>query len=116
LIAGVGWNDEISDRLEEMDIFLFIASQRSLVQPYIKNVELKRAKERKNNNEIEFVTVKLEPCAVDEDKFIGKLQRLASTERSIAEARLRARAWEQVRLDLIPVIKRVKERKMKEQL
>lgn len=113
LIAGDEWDAEIRSRLEEMDIFLFIASQRSLVRPYIKDPELKRAKERKENKEIEVLTVKLEPCACDEDPFLGKLQRLASKHKSIAEAKLRSVAWEQVRKDLVAVIKRVREKKKK---
>jgi hypothetical protein len=94
-----------------MDIFLFIASQTSLVRPYIKDPELRRARERREAGEIEIVTVKLEPCACDEDTFLGKFQRLAPKFKSIAEAQLKSSAWEQVRKDLLPVIKRVREKK-----
>lgn len=111
LIAGDEWDKEIRQRLEEMDIFLFIASQISLIRPYIKDVELKRAIERKKENQVDIVTVKLEPCACDEDRFLGKLQRLASKFKSIAEAPLKSTAWEQVRKDLLPVIQRVREKK-----
>lgn len=101
----------IRRRLEEMDIFLFIASQTSLVRPYIKDPELRRARERHAKDEVEIVTVKLEPCASDEDPFLGKIQRLAPKFRSIAQAPLRSAAWDQVRKDLLPVIKRVRDRK-----
>ncbi|NTV68412.1 MAG: toll/interleukin-1 receptor domain-containing protein, partial [Chlorobaculum sp.] len=111
LIAGDEWNEEIRYRLEEMDIFLFIASQTSLVSTYIKDPELKRAKERREAGEIEIVSVKLEPCACDDDAYLGKLQRLASSFKSIVETRLRSTAWEQVRKDLLPVISRVRARK-----
>jgi internalin A len=111
LIAGSEWDQEIRRRLEEMDIFLFIASQTSLVRPYIKDPELRRARERHAKKEVEIVTVKLEPCACDDDPFLGKLQRLASRYKSIAQATLRSAAWEQVRKDLLPVIKRVRESK-----
>ncbi len=111
LIAGSEWDREIRSRLEEMDIFLFIASQNSLVRPYIKDPELRRARERHAKNEVEVVVVKLEPCACDEDSFIGTLQRLAPRFKSIAQAKLRSEAWEQVRKDLLPVIKRVRRRK-----
>lgn len=111
LIAGEEWDSEIRLRLENMDIFLFIASQTSLVRPYIKDPELKRAKERKNSKEIEVVTVKLEACACDEDPFIGRLQRLAPKFKSIAEAKLKSTAWEQVRKDLLPVIKKIRNKK-----
>ncbi len=113
LIAGDDWDVEIRNRLEEMDIFLFIASQTSLVRPYIKDPELRRAKERKVQDQIQIVTVKLEPCASDEDPFLGKLQRLASKFKSIAEAPLKSIAWEQVRKDLLPVIKKVRDQKNK---
>ena len=113
LIAGEGWDDEIRRRLEDMDIFLFVASQTSLVRPYIKDPELKRARERHKTHEVEIVCVKLEPCACDEDPFLGKLQRLAPTYKSIAEAKLKSAAWEQLRKDLLPVIKRVRKRKEK---
>jgi len=113
LIAGDEWDEEIRRRLEAMDIFLFIASQTSLVRPYIKDPELKRAKERRAAGEIEIITVKLEPCACDDDTFLGKLQRLAPRLKSIAETSPRSTAWEQVRKDLLPVIQRVREKKEK---
>lgn len=111
LIAGDGWDTEIRRRLEEMDIFLFIASQSSLVRPYIKDPELRRARERHQAGEIEIVTVKLEPCAVDEDTLLGKLQRLGTRFKSIAEAPIRSLAWEEVRKDLLPVISRIREKR-----
>ncbi|NTV46488.1 MAG: TIR domain-containing protein, partial [Chlorobiales bacterium] len=114
LIASDEWDKEIRKRLEEMDIFLFIASQTSLVRPYIKDPELSRAFERHNAGKVEIVTVKLEPCACDDDPLIGKLQRLASRFKSINETKLRSSAWEQVRKDLIPVIRRVREKKERE--
>ena len=111
LIAGDEWDAEIRRRLEEMDIFLFIASQTALARPYIKDPELRRARERHAGGEVEVVTVKLEPCACDEDPFLKKLQRLAPRFKSVAETKLRSEAWEQVRKDLLPVIERVRQRK-----
>jgi internalin A len=113
LIAGDEWDQEIRQRLEEMDIFLFIASQRSIVSPYIRDPEIKRAQERRDQGEVEIVTVKLEACAVDEDPYLGKLQRLAPKYSSIAETKLRSSVWEQVRKDLLPVIERVRQNKNK---
>lgn len=98
-------------RLEDMDIFLFIASQTSLVRPYIKDPELRRARERRDAGEVEIVVVQLEPCASDEDPCLGKLQRLAPRFGSIAEVSPRSKAWEQVRKDLLPAIPRVRQRK-----
>ena len=111
LIAGDEWDEEIRRRLEDMDIFLFIASQRSLVSDYIRDPELKRARERRDAGEVEIVTVKLEPCAADEAPYFGKLQRLAAKYPSIVETNPRSIAWEQVRKDLLPVIQRVREKK-----
>ena len=113
LIAGEEWDAEIRARLEDMDIFLFIASQISLTRPYIKDPEIRRARERQEAGEVEIVTVKLEPCASDDDPFLGKLQRLAPKFGSIAETSPRSRAWDQVRKDLLPVIARVREKKKK---
>jgi internalin A len=111
LIAGEQWNARIQERLEEMDIFLFIASQASLVSKYIVNTELRRAIERRE--EIEIAVVKLEPCALDDvsDTFLGNIQRLAARFNSIAEAPLKSSAWEEVRKDLLPVLQRVQEKK-----
>jgi internalin A len=111
LIAGDEWNDEIRRRLEDMDIFLFIASQTSLMRPYIKDPELRRARERYTSGEVEIVVVKLEPFMYDDDPFLGKLQRLAPRFSSIAEVSPRSKAWEQVRKDLLTVIQRVRKRK-----
>jgi internalin A len=111
LIAGDEWNEEICRRLEDMDIFLFIASQTSLVRPYIKDPELRRAQERRDAGEVEIVVVKLEPCACDDDPILGKLQRLAPRFSSIVEVSPRSKVWEQVRKDLLPVIERVRKRK-----
>src|SRR4029077_6404671 len=46
LIAGDEWDEESRRRLEDMDIFLFIASATSLVRPYIVKTELQRARKR----------------------------------------------------------------------
>jgi hypothetical protein len=107
LIAGDQWDEEIRRRLEEMDVFLFIASATSIVRPYIRDPELKRAEERK----VQIVSVKLEPCACDDDPLLGKLQRLAPKFKSIVETQPRSKAWEQVRQDLLPVIERVRQKK-----
>jgi internalin A len=111
LIAGDEWGQEIRSRLEDMDIFLFIASATSLVRPYIRDPELKRAKERRAAGEIEIIVVKLEPCGCDDDAFLGKLQRLGPRSKSIAETSPRSVAWELVRKDLQPVIQRVRKKK-----
>jgi internalin A len=111
LIAGDKWNEEICRRLEDMDIFLFIASQISLARPYIRDPELRRARERYDAGEVEIVVVKLEPCGYEDHPLLGKLQRLAPKFGSIAEVSPRSIAWEQVRKDLLPVIQRVRKRK-----
>ncbi|HWN09547.1 MAG TPA: COR domain-containing protein [Pyrinomonadaceae bacterium] len=111
LIAGEEWDAQIRNRLEEMDIFLFIASQTSLARRYIRDPELRRARERHEAGEVEIVTVKLEACACDEDPFLGTLQRLASRFSSISKAEPRSEGWEQVRKDLLPVIQRVRAKK-----
>ncbi|MBI3822466.1 MAG: TIR domain-containing protein, partial [Planctomycetes bacterium] len=113
LIAGDAWDEEIRRRLEEMDVFLFIASQTSLVRPYIRDVEISRARQRHDKGEVEIAVVKLEPCACDDDKIIGKIHRLAPTFSSVQETKLRSKAWEQVRLDLLPVIDRVRGKRKK---
>jgi internalin A len=113
LIAGEEWDQQIRQRLEEMDIFLLIASQRSIVRPYIRDPEIRRASERHLAGEVEIVTVKLEPCASDEDPVLGKLQRLARKFRSVAEAPLQSLAWEEVRRDLLPVIARVRDKQQR---
>jgi internalin A len=113
LLTGDYWDKEIRARLEDMDIFLFIASQHSLVSKYIRDVEIKRALTRKRKGEVEIATVKLEACACDEDAHLGKLQRLARNYRSVSETNPRSTVWEQVRRDLLPVIDKVRQRKSK---
>ena len=111
LIAGDEWDEQIRRRLDEMDIFLFIASQASLVCKYIRDVELPVAKRRRRKKEVHIVSVKLEPCAVDDDPVFGKLQRLGRRAGSIAETNPRSLAWEEVRQSLLPVIAQVREKK-----
>ncbi len=111
LIAGDEWDQEIRRRLDEMDIFLFIASQASLVSHYIRDIELRVAKRRRRRKEVQIVSVKLEPCAVDDDRALGRLQRLGRRDGSIAETNPRSLAWEEVRQSLLPVIERVRENK-----
>jgi hypothetical protein len=113
LIAGEEWSVEIHERLEDMDIFLFIASQASLASPYIKDPEIRRAMERRAAGEVEIAIVKLEPCACDDDPLLGRLQRLAPSFKSVAQSRLKSDVWEQVRKDLLPVIRRVRAKKEK---
>ena len=113
LIAGNDWDEEIRRRLEEMDIFLFIASQASLVRPYIRDPEIRRALERRRTDLIEIVAVKLEPCAHDDDPTLGRIQRLGSKLKSIAEVSPKSLGWEQVRKDLLPVIERIRKRKQR---
>ncbi len=111
LIAGSEWDEEIRRRLEQMDIFLFIASQASLVRPYIRDPELRRALERRADGTIEMVAVKLEPCAYDDDPILGKIQRLAPRMKSIAEVSPKSLGWEQVRKSLLPVVQSVRKQK-----
>jgi internalin A len=111
LVAGDAWEREIRSRLDQMDVFLFVGSQQSVVSGFIQDVELARARERHTAGEVEIVTLKLEPCACDDDPWLGGFQRLASRLASIAETDPRSRAWEQVRKDLLPVIARVREKK-----
>ena len=113
LIAGNDWDEEIRRRLEEMDIFLFIASQASLVRPYIRDPEIRRALERRKTDNIEILAVKLEPCAHDDDPTLGQIQRLGSKLKSIAEVSPKSLGWEQVRKDLLPVIERIRKRKQR---
>jgi internalin A len=111
LIAGEQWDEEIRRRLDEMDIFLFVASATSIRSTYIRDLELRRAQDRHAAHEVEIVVVKLEPCACDKDPIVGKFQRAAAKYKSVAETKLTSAAWEQVRQDLLPVIDRVRARK-----
>ncbi|MFM8332866.1 MAG: hypothetical protein ACKN9T_14375, partial [Candidatus Methylumidiphilus sp.] len=54
--------------------------------------------------QVEIVTVKREACAVDEDGWLGGLQRLGRDFRSIKESPRPSTAWDQVRKELLPVI------------
>jgi internalin A len=107
LISGDQWEDEIQRRLEEMDIFLLIASQASMASRYVQDTELRRARERK----VEIAVVKLEACSCDDHEFLGKVQRLAAKYKSVANANPRSEAWEQVRRDLLQLIAKVVKRK-----
>jgi internalin A len=113
LVTGEEWDAVIRKRLDEMDIFVFVASQASLVRAYIRDPELRRARERSTKKEVEVATIKLEPCACDDDPFLGKMQRLAPKFKSIAQTSPRSLAWEQVRRDLLMVINRVRRKKEK---
>jgi hypothetical protein len=80
----------------------------------VRDPELRRARERYDQKEVEIVTVKLEPCACDEDPFLGKLQRLAPQFRSVAETPLRSVAWEEVRKELLLVVEKVRKRRQEQ--
>jgi hypothetical protein len=61
--------------------------------------------------EVEIVVVKLEPCACDDDPFLGKLRWLARKFGSIAKVSPRFKAREQVCKDLLPATQWVWKRK-----
>jgi hypothetical protein len=86
----------------------FFLTERSL---YLLVLEPRSGLAQRDAGAVEVVVVKLEPCACDDDPFLGKLQRLAPKLGSIAEVSPKSKAWEQVRKDLLPVIQRVRRRK-----
>ena len=63
------WDDEIQQELEQADIIIFLVSSNMLASDYIRNVELKRALERRRSNETELVGVILEDCSWKAEAF-----------------------------------------------
>jgi hypothetical protein len=107
IVAGQEWNPAILREIGRADIALFLASQRSLSRPYIREKELPLALARRAAGELELVVLALEPCACDEDPDLGQLKRLAAQFPSVSEGPSPAIVWNQARKDLVPVIVRV---------
>lgn len=63
------WDDEIQQELEDADIIIFLVSSNMLGSSYIRNVELKRALERRQAEEAELVGVILEDCSWQNEPF-----------------------------------------------
>ena len=67
LKAGDRWDKDIRDELDRMDIFLCLVSWEFLASDYIRDVELRRAKERHEAREIEVVPVVLYKMDLKQD-------------------------------------------------
>jgi hypothetical protein len=66
LSCGAPWDPEIRRALDEMDVFVPLVSTHFFGSRYIRDVELKRAKERFDADEIQVVPVVL--CEVNLEK------------------------------------------------
>ena len=67
LKAGDRWDKEIQAELERMDIFLCLVSYQFLASDYIQSVEMRRAKARHEDGEIEVVPVVLYTINLKDD-------------------------------------------------
>jgi hypothetical protein len=72
--AGDRWDNEIRQALERMDVFVCLVSIQFLTSNYIRSVELKRALEREENQEIVIVPIVLYPnINLQEEEECAKL-------------------------------------------
>jgi internalin A len=61
ILPGEKWDDVIKKSLEESNIVLFLVSSSFIASDYIQNVEIKKAIEKHNRNEIVIVPIPVRP-------------------------------------------------------
>ncbi len=61
IISGSGWDQEIREALDQMEMFICLVSVDFLTSPYIRDVELSKAIERYESGQTEIVPVVLYP-------------------------------------------------------
>jgi len=109
---GMPWDKEIKDALEAMDVFIALISVSFALSHYIKEVELPRAKKRRE--EIEVLPVYLGEPAEGDCAWLMKLQRVPG-EKSWAEMRQAFpdydHALKPIRDGIKAVVERARERK-----
>jgi hypothetical protein len=94
LKAGDRWDKEIRTELEQMHIFLCLVSYDFLASDCIQNVELKTAKARLKNGEIEVVPVVLYPMDLKNDcEFLYQLNPLPAWNKSWREFEMAGGDW-----------------------
>lgn len=81
---GDEWDHVINDNLNTADVILFLVSHNFLASQYCKDVEVKRAMERSNNQEAILIPIIIKPCVWTSQEF-AKLQVLPKNCKPLAE-------------------------------
>lgn len=62
ILPGADWDAEVKKKLEEAHYILFLVSSDFMASQYIKDVELKNAMERHNQNKAKIIPIIVRPC------------------------------------------------------
>lgn len=82
ILPGEKWDETIKKKLEEADIIMLLVSSSFLASDYINDVEIKKAIERHNKNEVIIIPVICRVCDW-ENSILGKFQALPKNAKPI---------------------------------
>jgi len=85
IVAGSKWDDEIQQKLNEAELYLFLMSTHLLVSDYVREKELPAALKRYEEKKAGFVPVIVQRC--NWKKYVGEIQGLPTDGRSISDWR-----------------------------
>ena len=108
LAAGEEWNRGITDQLEQMDVFVLLVSDHSLISDYINRVEIKRALERKSEGTAEVVPVILHRCHWTACGLLDHLKVLPKDGKPIKDHRPQSVGWHEVSKSLMRIFENLK--------
>ncbi len=95
---GEKWDDEIKQKLNEADIFLFLMSTDLLASNYVQDVELPIARMRHEGNTARIVPVVVRACSWT--KYLGDIQGLPKAGKPVKEWTDKDQAFHDVELGL----------------
>ncbi|HMQ61961.1 MAG TPA: TIR domain-containing protein [Flavilitoribacter sp.] len=102
ILPGDDWDDEVREKLETADIFLFLISANSISTDYILDVEMPIAMGRHDRGEARVIPIFIKPCEWD-SLPLSKLNGLPSKGKPVTAYADRDEAW----VEVVKGIKRV---------
>jgi hypothetical protein len=92
IIVGKPWDEQIRKSLLGADVVVLLITQNFMGSAYIVENELRLAREREQQGQIDLIPIKVEPYDFGLH-WLGKVQAITVGGKSIYEARLRRAAW-----------------------